>query len=41
MFTQGGDLVAGEALFYGPGVTHNEAEAMACKVLHTRLADIM
>ena len=41
MFMQSGELVAGETLFYGPGFMHNEAESVACRVLHTKLADIM
>ena len=41
MFNSAGELVAGEALYYGRGYTHNEAEAMACRALHAKLGEFV
>ena len=41
MFNSADELVAGEALYYGRGCTHNKAEAMACRALHAKLSELV
>ena len=41
MFNSADELVAGEALYYGRGCTHNKAEAMACRALHAKLNELV
>ena len=41
MFNSADELVAGEALYYGCGCTHNKAEAMACRALHAKLSELV
>ena len=41
MFNSADELVAGEALYYGCGCTHNKAEAMACRALHSKLGELV
>ena len=41
MFNSADELVAGEALYYGHGCTHNEPKAMACRALHVKLSELV
>ena len=41
MFNSTDELVAGEALYYGHGCTHNEAKTMACQALHAKLSKLV
>ena len=41
MFNSTDELVAGEALYYGRGCTHNKAEAMACWPLYAKLTELV
>lgn len=41
VFGKLGEVVAGEALYYGPNISHNEAEAMACRALHECLVRLV
>ena len=41
MFNSADELVAGEALYYGRGCTHNKAKAMACWALDAKLSELV
>ena len=41
MFNSADELVAGEALYYGCGCTHNKAKAVACWALHAKLSKLV
>ena len=41
VFGKQDEVVAGEALYYGPNISHNEAEAMAYRALHKCLVRLV